>query len=350
MMVHVSAMSVTFPAGLHDICCSIISCICLLSFVTPFVLMTSLLAIYLYGSEGCQVNYILSNDTIQCGYGNSLHYDGADIKRCPVKGEVLINTLTVWQIRDDELILYSQTLPPVNINGETADSITLELLGWQHYMWRDSVIAGFCCIANNNEDEKSASLHMFRDNDGTYNFTRGNSVRNAILSEEIYVPPKKTSCFQTWRIGSPFAVTHSSYHYIWVDLPANMSYTAKITVTQTFVNISDYPNSKPKLLVQDNHTHFIYPYSEFNRIDYLYICKAPPVYPEHLSEPDSVSLQTCTCNKPRQWASTIVTFSCVLFSILICVTSCICICIIQSTCKYTEVHKHIVPIHPDMYV
>ena len=341
-------MCVTFPAGLCSICAIFIICLLIFSVsISLSPLLSALYIKYLYGSEDCQVNYILSNDTVQCGYGNSLHYDGADIKGCPVKGEVLINTLTVWQIRDDELILYSQTLPPVNFNGETADSTTLVLLGWQHYMWRDSVIAGFCCITNDNEEEKSALLHMLRDNDDAYSFTRGDSARNKILSEKIYVPPKNTSCFQTWGIGSPFTVTHSSYHYIGVDLPANMSYTANITVTQTYVNISDYPNSKPKLLGRDNHTHFTYPYSWINRIDYLYICKAPPVYPEHMSEPDSVSLHTCTCNKHPDWVLAIMILIPYIITMLCVTCTCICICTVY---KCTKGHQHTVPIYPDMYV
>ena len=86
---------------------------------------------YLEGSENCQANYILSTDIIQCGYGNSLQYDGANIEGCPVDGDVMTETLNAWQIRDDELILYSQTLLPVKSNGLTTDHLTFLLLGWQ---------------------------------------------------------------------------------------------------------------------------------------------------------------------------------------------------------------------------
>ena len=201
---------------------------------------------YLQGSEDCQANFILSIDIIQCGYGNSLQYDGADIKGCPVNGDVMTETLNAWQIPYNDLILYSHTLLPVNSNGQTTEHSTFLLLGWQIYTWKDSVIAGFCCIANDNEEEKTASLHMFRHSEDAFAFENGEGVKNAILSEQIRVPPKKTSCFQKWGTNSPFTVTHSSYHYIGVDLPANMNYTANITVTQTYVNISDYPNAKPK--------------------------------------------------------------------------------------------------------
>ena len=255
---------------------------------------------YLEGSENCQANYILSTDIIQCGYGNSLQYDGANIEGCPVDGDVMTETLNAWQIRDDELILYSQTLLPVKSNGLTTDHLTFLLLGWQIYTWKDSVIGGFCCIANENAEEKTASLHMFRHSEDAYRFENGEGARNAILSEQIHVPPKKTSCFQKWGRNSPFTVTHSSYHYIGIDLPANMNYTANITVTQAYVNVSDYPNSKPQQFRRDNHTHFMYPHTWFDRIDYLYICKAPLFNPEP-SEPDSVSLHVCTCNEPYPW-------------------------------------------------
>ena len=257
---------------------------------------------FLQGSADCQTNYILSTDIIQCGYGNSLQYHGADIEGCPVSGDVMTETLNAWQIHYNQLKLYFQTLLPVKSNGQsTPDHSTFLLLGWQIYTWKDSIIAGFCCIANNNEEEQTASLHMFRHSEDAYRFENREGVKNAILSEQIRVPPKKTSCFQKWGTSSPFTVMHSAYHYIGVDLSTNMNYTANITVTQAYVNTSDYPNSKPQQFRRDNHTHFTYPHTWFNRIEYLYICEAPLIYPEHKSEPNAVSLHVCTCNEPYPW-------------------------------------------------
>ena len=284
---------------------------------------------YLQGSEDCQTNYVLSTDTIQCGYGNSLQYDGAEIKGCPIDGDVMTETLNAWQIRDDELILYSQTRLPVKSNGLTTDHLTFLLLGWQIYTWKNSIIAGFCCIANDNDEEKTASLHMFRHSEDAYRFQQGEGVRNAILSEQIHVPPNKTFCFQKWGTKSPFTVTHSSYHYIGVDLPANMNYTANITVTQSYVNISDYPNAKPKQFRRDNHTHFTYPHTWVYQRDYLYICKAPLIYPEHKSKPDSVSLHICTCNEPYPWMKPTFTSIAAFggFGILLILTVLTCCCL-----------------------
>lgn len=259
---------------------------------------------YLQGSENCQVNYILSNATIQCGYGNSLQYDGAEIKGCPVFGDVMEGDLNVWQIRHNELKLYSRSLQPVYSDGHTYNHSTILLKGWQNYTWKDSVITGFCCVTNANEQEKSASLYMFHHSDDAFAFEIGNGVKNAILSQTIIVQPNKTHCFTKWGTDSPFTVTHSSYHFIGVDLPANMNYTANITVTQTYVNVSDYPNFKPKQFSRENNTNFTYADTHFNRIDYLYICRAPPSLPErdaHKSETEFLTLHICTCNNPYPW-------------------------------------------------
>lgn len=292
-----------------------------------------LYAIYLEGSEECQVNYILSNDTTQCGYGNSLQYRDADIKGCPLNGDELTATLNVWQIRYNELILYSQALPPVNSNGQTAYHSTFLLMEQQLYMWKDSVIAGFCCIANNNEEDKTASLHVFHIVEDVYRFELGDSVTNAVFSERIHLQPKKTSCFQKWGTNSPFTVTHSSYYFIGIDLPENMNYTANITVMQTYVNVSDYPNSKPKHFRRDNHTSFSYPDKWFHQTDYLYICEAPSVYLEE-SEPDSVSLHVCTCNNSDSLMNSIfmAIFWCGLLGVLGACTFCLILYIKQHLC------------------
>ena len=302
-------------------------------------------AIILQVSTACQSNYILSYDTTQCGYGNSLQYNGVDVKGCPIEGDIMADTLTVRRIHDHELKLYFKSPVTVPDNGLKTEHSTFLLLGWQIYTWRESIIAGFCCITNDNNETKTASLYMFRRNIDANHFKNGEGARNAIISEHIDVPPKQTSCFHKWGIDAPYTVKHSAYHYIGLDLPANINYTSNITVTQSYVNISDYPNSAPQYFRRDNHSHFPYPHTWFKRSDYLFICNAPLYLPEknpstsqhpgvisipiyaskkttlisrsnsfvsfssyvseaNMTKPDpsnAVSLHVCTCNNPYPW-------------------------------------------------
>ena len=328
----------------RNICtCTIITMLLIVSAILGFAYLPY--AIILQGSTACQSSYTLSYDTTQCGYGNSLQYIGADVKGCPIEGDIMTDTLTVRRIHDYELKLYFKTPLTVHDSGLKTKHSTFLLLGWQIYTWSESIIAGFCCITNNNNETKTASLHMFRRNSDANRFRNGEGVRNAIISENINVPPKQTSCFHKWGIDAPYTVKHSAYHYIGLDLPANMNYTANITMTQSYVNISDYPNSPPQFFRRDNYTHFTYPHTWFKRSDYLYICEAPLYLPEtnaptsqrtgvvsspiyrskkttsisrpnssassssyvsemNMTEPDpsnAVSLHVCICNSPYPW-------------------------------------------------
>ena len=316
-----------------------------------FVLVSSLFLIstfpvyieMLKSDRDCATHYVLTLDSIQCGEVNSLRFSGIEIEGSLRTGDKLQGGMKTWLVHEKDLKLYSQPNPPVRDGAYVPHHTHLLLNGWQLYTWKNSVIFGYCCIWNNGTTKQTASLYMFRNDEDVQNFKDGEGPSNAILSDTITIPPSRQECFKKWGTGAPFTVTHSSYHFIVVDAPANTTFSSNITVMQTVVNTSDY--GAPHYFRYDNSTHFKVSGHLFSQNKYITICKAP-LYARTLhqrividdgftlaSQVGSESLHIRSCNEPQAWMKpTFLTLFAIglggLFvSCLLCICTCICQCI-----------------------
>ena len=211
-------------------------------------------------------------------------------------GDELREPLKVWLIPERNRMLYCCKEQSASDGSYLSNQTIVLLNGWQIYTWKDSIISGCCCISNNGSVEKTANMYIFRNYTDYKTFKNGEGARNTILSDTITIPPNGTKCFERWGPKHPFTVKVSSYYFMGVDIPAEMTYSSNITVSQTYVNTSDY--SDPHYFRFSNSTHFSLHNTFLHRNEYIAICKA-----QKNSESGSASLHILSCNEPHHWTN-----------------------------------------------
>ena len=300
----------------------------------------------LHDGTHCETNYILSNDTIQCGKVNSLKYEITNISGTMKTGDKIQGVLQAWLVKEKRLKFYAQKSPTFTDGANVSDHTQIYLNGWNIYTWKNSTISGYCCIYNNGTTAQTAYLYIFVKDKDLLNFLSGEGVKNAILSDNISIPPNRQVCFQKWGTSSPLIVNKSSYHFIGVDVPANTTYSSSVTVEQVYVNGSDY--GTPHYFKYDNSTSFKVPHNRhfWEGTEYVLVCKAP-LDENHVNltgDKDSKgsitlasrvgysaeSLHIRSCNEPHHWIETpfpvllAVSFLLIITIIVFSVVSCIC--------------------------
>ena len=327
-------------------------CLSTRCFLLLLLLLTSLLTFASFGvyetklsrSTQCQTNYILMNGSIECEAANSLHYGTITVNRSTQTSDIILGTMQAWLVRKQELKFYLEPQQPVISSGRATDREQVLLNGWQTYMWKGSIIHGYCCITNNGTTEQTASLYMFTRHEDILNYLLGKGARNAFLSDDITVPPGTERCFRKWGSNDPLTVYHNSYHFIGVDVPANSSLSSNITVLQMTINPNDY--GEPHNFTFDTGTTFTLSERPFSSNDYIVICQAPSsltaVYLDIEHVPTDNALRTVlksfaskglyinSCKEPHQWMEiTFVIFLNIgvwLLNIFCCCCCCCCIC------------------------
>lgn len=330
-------------------CCVPCLYIILLSLIAVFILgVITLFPLFkdtiLHNETHCETDYILSFDTIQCGKVNSLKYEITNISGTVKTGDTIQGVLQAWLVKESHLKVYAQKSPTVTDGATISDRTRIYLNGWNIYTWKNSTISGYCCIYNNGTTAQTAYMDIFVKDKDLLNFLSGEGSKNAILSDNITIPPKRQVCFQKWGTSSPLIVNISSYHFIGVDVPANTTFTSSVTVEQVYVNGSDY--GTPHYFKCDNFTSFKVPHNRhfWEGTEYVLVCKAPLDESQVKLQGDKDSKENITlasrvgaeslhiqsCNEPHHWTKTpfpvllAVSFLLIITIIVTSVVSCIC--------------------------
>lgn len=305
-------------------CCPLI----LLIFIAIFTPWSVFYGLY-HRSEACATHYALANAVVQCGYGTSKYYQGIEIRVS--SGDSLQGTLRAWNVREDDLILYSRPIGPYNIDDKLRSPYAL-LEGWDMYLWEGSVISGFCCVQSRNNDSQTAMLNVFLSEDDAFSFisSEGNT-ENYIFSETIKIPRYDQNCFRNWGVDRPLRVKRSAYHVfvLHTSTDSNMTFIYNTTIIQKYVNVSDYEN--PRYFSHKSETYFPYPNGIGNPTDYVTICEAPDyVYQSisNTSSSDDYSTDIISCVTPYGWITPVfatiagicgvLLYTCIIGVFLIC--------------------------------
>ena len=285
-------------------CCVSCSCVYLvLSLMFCVALAAVIGPLYVTETHGtvCATEYILSLDSVQCGQLKSRYYDVMKIEGSMGAGDTLEGTLRAWLVREKDLILHSCSRPAVTDGSYISEHTYVLLNGWQIYTWKDSIISGYCCISNNGSIDKTAHFYIFSNDEDLQSFRSGEGARNAILSDMITIPPNRQKCFEQWGAKHPFTVKVSSYYFMGVDIPAEMTYSSNIAGLLTYVNTSDY--SDPHYFRFSNATRFHLHDQFLHQNDYVAICEAPSdkLTNKNESALGASSLHIRSCNEPHGW-------------------------------------------------
>ena len=231
-------------------------------------------SIYLKGSTEVQTHYASTNTTIDCGTGNSRTHNGINLEGSLQRGDTLDGVINAWLVRRDKLKLYSQKAGPY-IDGYRPfpGDHTVQLSGWNVYLWVGSIISGYCCVQNENGTERTASIFLFTSFDDSLNFRSGGHAENYILTETLTIPQGYARCFSIFGPDKPLTINESSYHIFVVQFSANnMNFSSEINYLQNYVNTSDY--SHPHEFQYNSQTHLQFPTGPEHPTDYIAICKA----------------------------------------------------------------------------
>lgn len=248
-------------------------------------------------SEQCDLYYILSLDSVQCGEANSRDYSKIQIKGALQSGDTLQGTVKTWVIPEGDLKLFTCNYAPSSYNETTSSSKRILLPQLQNiYMWMNSIVYGNCCLVNHGSTEATVSLDIFNNNSDIQSFLeKGIMPKSDVLSESIKIPPHGSQCFSRWGPESPLKVNVSSYYYIGVSVPANIALYSNVTITQRLVNTSGY--GPPHYVGSDNFTVFTLSSRSGNNTA---ICEAPLSLQAPSSGVGAESLHVQTCIEPKQ--------------------------------------------------
>ena len=297
---------------------------CILFYCLVLLLLSLLLSmpyipylIYLKGSIDVQTHYASTNTAIDCGTGNSRTHNGISLKGSLQRGDTLDGVINAWLVRRDKLKLYSQKAGPY-IDGyrPLPGDHTVQLSGWNVYLWVGSVISGYCCVQNENGTERTVSIFLFTSFDDSLNFRSGGHAENYILTETLTIPQGYDRCFSIFGQDKPLTVNESSYHIFVVQFSANnMNFSSEIDYLQNYVNTSDY--SHPHEFQYDSQIHLQFPTGPEHPTDYIAICKAPDYVTLKTAHPEAGSIHIQSWGSQYWWDTLfIVTFS---ISLLMCV-------------------------------
>ena len=273
------------------------------------------------------------NGSIECEAANSLYYDTITVNSS-TQSDIILGTMQAWLVRKQELKFYLEPQQPVISSGRATDREQILLNGWQIYMWKGSIIHGYCCITNNSTTEQTASLYMFTTHKDILKYLLGEGARNVVLSDDITVPPGTERCFRKWGSNAPLTVSHNAYHFIGVNVPSNLSLSSNVTVLQKTVNPNDY--GEPQNFTFGTGTTITLSERPFSSNDYIVICQAPSsvtaVYLDikHVPTDDelgtvlkSKGLYINSCKEPHLWMA--ITFA-MLLNVGICLVIIFVIC------------------------
>ena len=276
-----------------------ITCVATLALGIPFVV------IYHYHpttkhheSDDCMEYYILTGATVECGKTDP--HDSAGIKIEGVKrtGD-MDSVMKVWLKRETELEFTSQVQHPSPDGGFSLRYTQQLLQGWQTYTWENSTITVDCEVFNNSTTEKTAFLYVFVTNEDAQNFNEEGAPRNAILTDNITIAPNESRFFNKWGPQTPLHVRQSSYHYFGIAIPADMTFSSNIIITQMLVNTSDY--GPPVYVSSSNSTYLPMPPSAQPNDVYVAICELLPpsvqITNKPLREPLTLSPESMTITR-----------------------------------------------------
>ena len=292
------------------------------------VLLSSLFLCSAYGPyqfmfhrhTSCTTDYVMAGDSVQCGSANSRQYGTIQVGGDQQQGDSQLSKLHAWSVKESSLITYSNLNHPVTVKYNNSERQPILLPGWQIYLWTGSIIYGYCCITNNGLTEVTAKLYIFTSDLDAIGFVNGEGEQSSILHDSIDIPPNKQLCFQNWGPDKPFMVHQSSYHFIGVDMPGNVTYSTNVTILQRYVNGSEY--GEPQYFQYNNATEFSISKGLFSHENYIVICQAPfsqskasdvtqKASPhdyqfelriqQHALNYGAGSLHLTSCNKPHHW-------------------------------------------------
>ena len=291
--------------GLQKVCISpYFALFCCLTFGLLFIFMIFSYIPYVHFvqvSNNGATHLALADAAVQCGRGSSDEHRGINLEGS-LKDDSLQSDFNAWLVNPDSIKLYSQNAGPFPdgytlLNGQRY----VRLLGWSEYLWKGSVISGYCCVGNLNNTEATASLHLFTDDEDVNRFREGKPAENYELSENVTVPPETEHCFTKWGENNPFLVTKSSYHFFILKVSENnMNFTSEISLLQNYVNTSDYTD--PHQFEYNSHTFIEFPNDYSHPTEYLTICQTYSNLDQaNLSHPDAESIHIRSWNSPYYW-------------------------------------------------
>ena len=305
--------------------------------------------IYLKGSTNVQTHYASTNTAIDCGTGNSRTHNGINLEGSLQRGDTLDGAINAWLVRRDKLKLYSQKAGPY-IDGyrPLPGDHTVQLSGWNVYLWVRSIISGYCCVQNENGTERTASIFLFTSFDDALNFRSGGRAENYILTETLTIPQDSALCFTVFGPDKPLTVNESSYHIFVVQFSAdNMNFSSEIDYLQNYVNTSDY--SHPHEFQYDSQTHLQFPTGPEHPTDYIAICKALDYVTLKTAHPEAESIHIQSWGSQYWWDTLyIVAVSITLFMCIYTAIACLCFCMLQyfrEKCLYFQNGCHTIVFH-----
>ena len=268
-----------FISGCQKCCwsCSyLVACLSILFFILLSLFILAAFTTYsikVEKDESCSTEYILTDGSVECGRADSLSYHKIKVTGLRENGDSLLGPMTAYIVKETDMEFNTKLHKPQMDGGEVIIPMRHLLLGWGVYPWAGSIIYGYCCVTNNAATMQTATLHMFISDQETINFMNGGNAKNAILFDNIQIPPGREECFNKWGSEAPFIVTQNSYHFIVVDLPTQTNFTSNITISQRVVSESHF--SPPHYFRYNNDTNFILPnWPVFSQNEYVIVCKA----------------------------------------------------------------------------
>ena len=230
---------------------------------------------------------------------NSFRFKGLRISGERKKGDVPAGIVKTWLIPRQKLKLYFKINPSVLLSKYEQNRTQVLLNRYTYtYTWINSTISGYGCLVNNGTTEVNTTMYIFTNETDISDFVRGKGVKNVVLNESIALPPdRQVHCFTEWSQTSPLTVNTSAYYYIGVDVPPHSTYYSNVTITQSYVNTSDY--GAPRYVAVNNSTYYdLATLSEFDE-DYFAVCEGPSNNEQQTPGLDAESLHIQTCNIPK---------------------------------------------------
>ena len=251
------------------------SIIFLLFFAGTIISYTSY-SIHYRATEDGETHYIYKESVVQCGAGNSFRYKGINIAGSQDEDDnMLEDTFNSWLVPENELMLYTKTVGPIKDGYQLISGVRYRRpLGWEEYLWKGTVISGFCCVKNLNiinGIDYTTSLFLFPNIDDADRLITEKIAENYVILETLSIPAGTERCFTKWGPNQNFTTTVNGFHNFVVYFSAdNLEFDSSITYEERFVNTSDYQN--PRSVPYLGHTYYEYPSTS---TDYLVICNLP---------------------------------------------------------------------------
>ena len=225
------------------------------------------------GERACAQYEILTTEAVLCGAGDLCTAGGINTSVHTVDGYSANQPITSWLVRKEDLEFYTKQEEPTSFNETLRASDVI--LGYRNpkYLWTESVISGKCCISNEMETTGTSTLELFPSLQSAFHL----SENKPVYEETITLSANSSMCFQNWGPGKPFTVKENGYHFFVLSSNTTVKYIFEMTVTQVFVNATDYKD--PNYFTSNNHSIFSFEKCSENgvtktQVSYVTLCQA----------------------------------------------------------------------------